>query len=95
MKPVKNKSTKADRMQIRIDAQSKKIIQKAADYSEEPLSQFVVSHTLEAAERVIEKYETINLSKADWKLFFDALDNPPKPYQKLKSAFKRYRQANR
>ncbi len=94
MKPAKDTSTKADRMQIRIDSRSKKIIQKAANYSEKPLSQFVVSHTLTAAERVIEEHEKINLSKADWNLFFDTLENPPKPNRKLKSAFKRYRQAN-
>jgi uncharacterized protein (DUF1778 family) len=95
MKPAQNKSVKADRMQIRVDSRSKKIIQKAADYSNEPLSHFVVSHTLDAAEKVIEEHEKINLSKADWNIFFDALDNPPKPNRKLKSAFKRYRQANR
>lgn len=82
-------------MQIRIDARSKKIIQKAADCSHEPLSQFVVSNALDAAERVIEKHEKINLSQADWNIFFDALDHPPKPNRKLKSAFKRYHQASR
>jgi len=95
VKTPQNKPVKTDRIQIRVDSRSKKIIQKAANYSNEALSHFVVSHTLDAAEKVIEEHEKINFSKTDWNIFFDALDNPPKPNKKLKSAFKRYSQANR
>ena len=94
MKSIRSKTIKKIRLQIRIDAPSRKILQKAADYACKPLSEFVVANSL-AAERVIEEHEKIALSDADWKVFFDTLNNPPKPNRELKSAFERYKQAKR
>jgi uncharacterized protein (DUF1778 family) len=45
--------------------------------------------------RVIEEHEKIVLSDADGKVFFNALNNPPKPNRELKSAFERHKQAGR
>lgn len=90
MKSSSSKAVKKSRLQIRIDASSRKILQRAADYARKPLGEFVVANSLTAAERVIKEYEKVTLSDADWKVFFDALDVPPKPNRELKSAFKRY-----
>ncbi len=82
---------KKDRMQIRIDSHTKKIIERAAGYSHKSISEFVISHSLAAAERLLEEHEKITLSDADWEVFYDALANPPKPNKALKKAYKKYR----
>lgn len=91
---AKGKTIKSERIQLRIDAYSREILQKAADYSDKPLGQFVVANALDAAEQIIGEREQINLSEADWNIFFDALENPPKPNRKLKAAFKNYFEIN-
>ena len=39
------------------------------------------------AYEVIHEHETLTLTQADWEIFLDALDNPPKPNAKLRYAF--------
>jgi uncharacterized protein (DUF1778 family) len=51
----------------------------------------LIQAALEKAENIIEKDKMIYLSDRDAQVFFDALDNPPEPNTKLKSAFERYK----
>ena len=44
---------KDERLQVRLDAQAKSVLQRAAGYRHETVSQFVLSTALEQAERVI------------------------------------------
>lgn len=85
--------TKEDRLQVRVDAHSRSLLQRAADYSHKSLSQFVLSTALEKAEQVVNDNELITLSNRDWSVFYDALNKPPAPNAKLKQAFKRYKKA--
>lgn len=85
---------KHDRLQVRLDARSKRVLQRAASYRHKTVSQFVLSTALEEAERVIRENVTVTLSSPDWKLFYDALTNPPAPSAALRKAFSRYRKAN-
>lgn len=85
-----SKKIKKDRMQIRIDANSKELIERAAEYSHKSISDFVISYSLEAAERIIKEQEKITLSDADWDIFFNALLNPNKPNKSLKKAYRNY-----
>jgi uncharacterized protein (DUF1778 family) len=86
---------KDDRLQVRLDAQSKGILQRAANYRRKTVSQFILSTALEEAERVIRENEVVTLSGRDWKAFFDALTSPPAPNAALREAFSRYRRARR
>jgi uncharacterized protein (DUF1778 family) len=45
-----------------------------------------------AAERVIEEHERVVLAPADWEVFFEALVNPAEPNERLKTAYRRYRE---
>ncbi len=82
--------TRNDRLQIRLDAAAKRLLQKAARYTHKSVSQFVLTHSLDAAERVVEEREAVSLSERDWELFLDALDNPPAPSARLKRAARRH-----
>lgn len=85
---------KDDRLQVRLDGHAKSVLQRAASYRRETVSQFVLNTALEEAERVIRDHETVTLSDRDWKLFYDALVDPPTPNAALRRAFKRYRKVN-
>ena len=77
---------KQERMHIRLDTESKQKLEKAASYSHEKLSEFVLSQSLTATESVISEHEQITLSQPDWDLFLDALENPPAKNAKLTEA---------
>src|SRR3546814_815800 len=65
--------TKDDRLQVRLDAESKSVLQRAASYRHKTVSQFVLATALEEAEKVIRENEIVTLSGPGWKLFYDAL----------------------
>lgn len=52
---------KRERMHLRLDARSKRKLERAATYEETSITQFVLSNAVEAAERVIEARERIVL----------------------------------
>ncbi|MCA0451353.1 MAG: DUF1778 domain-containing protein [Proteobacteria bacterium] len=83
-------AAKNDRLQVRLDAPSKRKLQRAAGYRHKTVSQFVLASALEAAERTIRENESNLLSAGDWRRFMDALDQPPTPNAALRKAFARY-----
>jgi len=84
--------TKKERLHLRLDASSKRKLERAASYTETTTSQFVLRNALEAADRTIESHERIALGQKDWNAFFDALMNPPEPNADMKRAATRYRE---
>ena len=85
--------TKDDRLQVRLDAESKSVLQRAASYRHETVSQFVLATAMEEAEKVIRENEVVTLSGPDWKVFYDALTDPPAPGAALRKAFAKYKKA--
>lgn len=83
--------TKDDRLQVRLDAESKSVLQRAASYRHKTVSQFVLATAMEEAEKVIRENEIVTLSSPDWKLFYDALTSPPAPNAALRKAFAKYK----
>jgi len=83
---------KRDRMHLRLDARTKRTLERAAAFEETSVSDFVLSNAVAAAERVIGAHETVALSAADWDAFYDALVRPPAPSRKLREAVRRYRE---
>ena len=84
---------KDDRLQVRLDAESKAVLQRAAGYRRKTISQFVLATAIEEAEKVIRENEVVTLSGPDWKIFYEALTNPPKPNAALRKAFAKYKKA--
>jgi uncharacterized protein (DUF1778 family) len=88
-------NTRSERLQVRLDANSKDVLQRAARYQHKTVSQFVLSTALEEAAKVIREKEVVTLTDLDWTRFLDALTNPPEPNPALNRAFDRYRQNSR
>lgn len=82
---------KREHIYLRLDARSKRKLERAAIYEETSIPQFVLSNAVEAAEQVIEARERISLSATDWDAFHNALLNPPEPNAALRQAARRYR----
>ena len=82
---------KNERITARVSEQIKETLIAAADLTGATLNQFLVQSALEKAENIIEKDKLIHLSNKDAQLFFDVLENPPEPNEKLKRAVKNYR----
>lgn len=80
------------RLEARLPADAKAVIQHAADIRGRSLSDFVVSSALEAAERTIREHEVIVLSARDSIMFAEALLNPTGPNEALREAFRLHRE---
>jgi uncharacterized protein (DUF1778 family) len=89
---ARSTTVKRDRMHLRIDAVTKRKLERAAAYEQTSVTDFVMINAVAAAERVIDAREKVTLSPADWDVFYDALINPPEPNRKLKAAARRYRE---
>lgn len=84
-------SLKRDRMHLRLDATTKRKLERAAAYAQKSVSDFVLSQAVEAANEVLKAHDQHVLSTADWETFCKALDRPPKPNRALKQGFRWYR----
>jgi uncharacterized protein (DUF1778 family) len=85
-------TVKNERITARVTEQVKDTLNTAADLMGATLNQFLIQAALEKAENIIEKDKIIYLSNKDAEIFFSALERPAKPNQKLKSAFKNYKE---
>jgi uncharacterized protein (DUF1778 family) len=77
-----------NRMSLRIPAEEKAILLRAAALKHKDLSEFVRQHSVDAAKAVIREEEHVSLSQRDSLRVLDLLENPPRPNAKLLSAAK-------
>ena len=80
-----------ERVSARIPIQAYQTLTHAAEISGATLNQFIVQAAVEKAQMIIEKDQTVKLSFKSANVFFNAIENPPKPSKKLKEAMKAYR----
>jgi uncharacterized protein (DUF1778 family) len=83
-------TTKENRLNIRCDSRAKQLLDKAAAYTHVSVSEFVLSHAVASAEKVVQARESITLDLGDFQTFLAALDTPAKPNAALNRAFKRH-----
>ena len=74
------------RMSLRIPAEEKAILLRAASLRRTDLTDFVRRHSLDAARAVIREAEHLQLSERDSLRLLALLENPPKPNAKLLAA---------
>jgi uncharacterized protein (DUF1778 family) len=71
------------RMSLRIPAEEKTILLRAAALKRTDLTDFVRQHSLKAAKEVIEEAERLELSERDSLRVLALLEKPPKPNARL------------
>ena len=85
-------NARLERIEARLSADAKVVIQRAAEISGRSVSDFVVSSALEAAKETIREYEIIVLSARDSITFVEALLDPKGPNEALLAAAGRHRE---
>ena len=80
-----------ERISARVPQHAYQTLTQAAEISGATLNQFLLQAALEKAQMIIEKNRTIKLSTQSATVFFDAIENPPKPKSKLKNVMKIYK----
>lgn len=76
------------RLGFRVDAQTKKLVERAAALERRSLTDFCLAALTEATRAAITRHETMVLSERDRQVFFDALVHPPKPNARLRRALR-------
>jgi uncharacterized protein (DUF1778 family) len=82
-----------ERIDIRLRPQQKASIEKAAYIKGLTVTDFIVQHALENAQRTIREYETWTLELPDAELFAAALMKPPSLGARLTKAARRYKES--
>ena len=76
------------RLDVRLAADHKNLIEQAASLLGQSVSAFAVSTLVTEAARVVEESTALRLSNRDRDAFLGALDNPPKPNARLRKGAK-------
>ena len=87
-----NAGIKESRLNIRCDAYARELLDKAAAYAHVSVSEFVLTHVLNPAEKIVQENECITLKQADFQASLTALDAPAPPNPVLKQAYKRHKE---
>jgi uncharacterized protein (DUF1778 family) len=83
-------SAKSARLAARVSADQKMILARAAALRRQPVSQFVISSAMQAAEETIREHDLIVLSARDSQIVMDALLNPEPAGPALRRVAERY-----
>jgi len=90
-KTKKSMPKKMERIDLRLRADQKELIERAAHLRGLSVSDFVMQNADEAAIKTIEQNTRLVLSGKDAVAFIEMLENPPAPSARLKKAFQQYR----
>lgn len=77
------KSTRNEKLDIRLTAEAKALLQQAAETRHKTLSEFVLDSALGAAEDVLKERNLVALDATQWSAFMAALDAPPRRHPRL------------
>jgi uncharacterized protein (DUF1778 family) len=80
-----------ERIDLRVSADLKTLLSRAASYSGMSLSSFLVSIAADRAREVVAEHETLTLTSRDWDAFLAALDDVDRPRPRLAAAARRYK----
>jgi uncharacterized protein (DUF1778 family) len=81
-------AAKTQRISARVSEDVYETLTRGAALVGSTVNQFLVQSALKRAQAVIEEQGVIRLSGESAKRFFDALENPPVPNEKLRAAFR-------
>lgn len=84
-------ASKAERMDMRLSSQQKRLIEQGAALKGLSTSDFVIQSAAQAAEQIIHDQQIITLSLEGQRAFLAALESPPEPNESLKEALSFYK----
>jgi uncharacterized protein (DUF1778 family) len=84
--------TRAERLETRVTADQKSLIERAAALQGRSVTDFVLTSVQDAARRAIEEHSQLALSVRDSEAFVDALLNPRPVNDRLRETVRRYRE---
>jgi uncharacterized protein (DUF1778 family) len=84
-------TAKTARLETRLTAEQKRLIERAATCQGRSVSDFVVQTLHDAAKAVIQEHEVLRLNRSQSRAFVEALLNAPQPNKALRQAARRYR----
>jgi uncharacterized protein (DUF1778 family) len=87
-----SRRTRAERLEARITAEQKGLIERAAALQGRSVADFVLTSVQDAARRAIEEHSQLALSVRDSKAFVDALSHPKPVNERLRDTVRRYRE---
>lgn len=85
--------TRAQRLEARVTAEQKTLIEHAAALQGRTVTDFVLTSVQEAARRAITEHQQLELSVRDTQTFVEALLNPKPVNDRLRETVRRYRDA--
>lgn len=87
------KSTpKSARLAARLSPEQKMILARAAELNHQPVSQFVISSAIHAAEEAIRQHQVLTLSARDSIAVMEALLNPQPAGEQLQRVAREYKE---
>lgn len=87
-----SRRTRAERLEARVTAEQKNLIERAAALQGRTVTDFVLTSVQDAARRAIEEYSRLAFSVRDSEAFIDALLNPKPVNDRLRDTVRRYRE---
>jgi uncharacterized protein (DUF1778 family) len=84
--------TRAERLEARVTAEQKSLIERAAALQGRSVTDFVLTSVQDAARRAIEEHRQLTLSVRDGEAFVEALLNPVPVNDRLHDTIRRYRE---
>ena len=79
------------RLDFRLQGEHKRLIEQAAVASGQTISEFALSHLLDAARETVERATTTELKRRDREAFLALISEEAEPNEALKAAAGRYR----
>ncbi|WP_367155864.1 DUF1778 domain-containing protein [Methylomonas sp. HYX-M1] len=86
--PIEN--GKQDVLKVRMDLATLQMLEQARQYVGLDKSKFIRQSVREKAEAIIAEHQQTRFSQEDWQLFFELLDHPPEPTERMKKALQTY-----
>ena len=95
MSTIKAKTRSRARLDVRLNANAKEKIERAAVVSHRTVTDFVVTSLLRASEGALRRHETIRLTNRDRDDFLAALDRHVSPNRALRRAANKFKRQYR
>ncbi len=86
------RNVKRERLEARVTAEQKALIERAAELAGRTLTDFMIGSLQTAAEEAIRTHQVLELTARETEGFIEALENPPRPVERLLVAARRHRE---